>query len=254
MPDDLSHFIPRFRWGSVAPTMLGDRVRRGPGYQFYKIVPNDIMEFSAGGGIEELLEQDDIEGAKARFWAAADQLAKEGLDALIIGGAPVSANFGRPAILDIIAKMKQKHGIFTSSPLEAFVAAMHHLGLKSVAVGSRWGEEMNKRINAYLDHGGIKLAAITTRGQSVDIAHAMTFEGGLETALSVGREAGKAAPDADAILVPGGAAMSLHVVPMLEKEFGKPVMTNLTSEVWHVLVHPGVIPPVKGWGKLLSTP
>ena len=252
--DDLSHFMPRFRWGSVAPTSQGDRVRRGPGYQFYKIVPNDVMEFSGGGGIEELLEEGNAEGAKAKFHAAADLLAKEGLDALIIGGAPVSANFGRPVILDLIREVKEKHGIMATSPLEAFLAAMHHLGLKSVTVGSRWGDGMNQRIREYLDHGGIKLSAITTRGQSVDIAHAMTFEGGLDTALSVGREAGQTAPDADVILIPGGAAMSLHVVPMLEKEFGKPVMTNLTCEVWQVLVHSGVIPPVQGWGRLLATP
>ena len=48
--------------------------------------------------------------------------------------------------------------------------------------------------------------------------------------------------------------MSLHVIPTLEEEYGKPVLTNLNAEVWHNLVHPGVIQPVQGWGKLLATP
>jgi hypothetical protein len=46
--------------------------------------------------------------------------------------------------------------------------------------------------------------------------------------------------------------MSLHAIPAVEEEFGKPTFTNLTLEVWHNLIEPGVIAPVHGWGKLLA--
>jgi maleate cis-trans isomerase len=46
--------------------------------------------------------------------------------------------------------------------------------------------------------------------------------------------------------------MALHVIPAIEEEFGKPAFTNMSAEVWHDLVRPGIIPPVKGWGKLLA--
>ena len=252
--DDLSHFVPKFRWGNVTPTRVGDRMRVGPGYQFYKIVPNYVMEIAAGRGVEELLEEGNIEQAKANYWEAAEQLAREKVDVIIIGGAPVSANFGRPQIKALIQETKDKYGIPATSPLEAFLAAMQHLGLKTVAIGSRWGDELNKRLVQYLQEGGIQTATITTRSQTVEIAHRMSFQEGLEIALGVGREAARGAPGADAVLVPGGAAMSLHVIPILEKESGKPVMTNLSCEVWQVLVQPGVIPPVQGWGTLLAKP
>ena len=45
----------------------------------------------------------------------------------------------------------------------------------------------------------------------------MTLEEGLELALEVGREAARTWPEAEAISVPGGAAMSLHVIPALEE-------------------------------------
>lgn len=252
--DDLSHFVPKFRWGNVTPTRLGGRVRVGPGYQFYKIVPNYVMEVAAGEGLEEHLEAGEVDQAKANYWKAVEQLKNEKVDVVIIGGFPVSANFGRAAILDLIQGTKERYGLPATSPAEAFLASMKHLGLRTVAVGSRWVDELNKKLVQYLADGGIEVKAISSRAQTVDIAHRMTFEDGLDIALGVGREAAKAAPDADAILVPGGAAMSLHVVPMLEQEFGKPVLTNLTSEVWQVLVHPGVIPPATGWGKLLASP
>ncbi len=252
--DDLSHFVPKFRWGNVTPTQAGNRVRVGPGYQFYKLVPNYVMEVSAGRGLEEHLEAGNTQQAITNYWEAVDQLVKEKVDVVIIGGFPVSANFGRAQILSLIKDTKERYGLPATSPAEAFLASMQHLGLKTVAVGSRWIDELNKKLAQYLGDGGVDVKAISSRAQTVDIAHRMTFEDGLEIALGVGREAGRAAPDADAILVPGGAAMSLHVIPLLEQEFGKPVLTNLSSEVWQVLVHTGVIPPVKGWGRLLEQP
>ena len=30
----LDRIMPKFRWGNVVPTAMGNRVRRGPGYQF----------------------------------------------------------------------------------------------------------------------------------------------------------------------------------------------------------------------------
>ncbi|HEX6895317.1 MAG TPA: hypothetical protein VF146_08590, partial [Bryobacteraceae bacterium] len=93
---------------------------------------------------------------------------------------------------------------------------------------------------------------ITKRNQWASDAFAMTFEKGLETALEVGREAAQLTPDAQGISVPGGAAMCLHVIPAIEEEFGKPAFTNMSVEVWHNLVHPRIIPPVQGWGRLLA--
>jgi len=129
---------------------------------------------------------------------------------------------------------------------------MNHLGLTKLAVGSRWASELNEAIVRYLQAGGVEVVGITKRGQWAADAAAMSFEQGLQTALDVGREAAQLAPDAQAIFVPGGAAMALHVIPALEEEFGKPAFTNLSAEVWNNLLRPGVIAPVEGWGRLLA--
>ncbi|MGZ5718765.1 MAG: aspartate racemase/maleate isomerase family protein, partial [Burkholderiales bacterium] len=59
------------------------------------------------------------------------------------------------------------------------------------------------------------------------------------------------APDADGLLLPGGAWRSLAAVPTLEEDFGKPVVTNPIAQVWR-LISKGVAPPVRGWGRLLA--
>ena len=122
------------------------------------------------------------------------------------------------------------------------------------AVGSRWADELNARVKAYLEEGGLEVVGVTSRGQWAEQAFGMSFEQGLQTALDVGREAATLDPNVDAVWVAGGAAMALHIIPALEAEFGKPAFTNLSAEVWHGLVHTKVIDPVKDWGTLLATP
>jgi maleate cis-trans isomerase len=119
-------------------------------------------------------------------------------------------------------------------------------------VASRWADQLNNALANYLREAGIEVLGVTTRGQWAGQAFGMSFEEGLKTALEVGREAARLAPEADAVVAPGGAAMSLHVIPALEEEFGKPVLTNLNSEIWNALIRPGVIEPVQGWGRLVA--
>jgi maleate cis-trans isomerase len=61
------------------------------------------------------------------------------------------------------------------------------------------------------------------------------------------------APNAEGLLLPGGTWRALAAVPILEEDFEKPVFTNQGARTW-ALIHMGVAPPVKGWGRLMETP
>ena len=250
MDEAMQRLMPRFRFGAIDPHSRGG-LNRGPTYQFYRMVPTDVMVISTVLGLEDYTP-DKVEKAIANYWKCVDRLAREKVDVIILGGAPISAQLGRRRVLDLLRETKEKTGIRGDTPLEAVIAAMKHLGLTKLAVGSRWASELNEAIVRYLQAGGVEVVGITKRGQWAADAAAMSFEGGLQTALDVGREAARLAADAQAIFVPGGAAMALHVIPALEEEFGKPAFTNLSAEVWNNLVRPGVIAPVEGWGRLLA--
>ncbi len=166
---------------------------------------------------------------------------QEKVDVIVLGGVPISVRLGRPRLRELLAQTKAKTGVSTDAPLEALIAAMKHLGLKKVAIGSRWGDDVNAALIRYLREGDVEVAGMTKRNQEAADAAAMSFEEGLQTALEVGREAARLAPDAEAIFIPGAAAMSLHAIPAVEEEFGKPAFSNLSLEVWHNLIQPGVI-------------
>jgi len=250
MADPVKNFLPRFRYGVIHPRSHENR-QRGAGYQFYRLVPLDVMEFSAVLGIENYTLEA-VEKALGNYWNCVETLAKDKAQVIIFGGAPVSAVLGRQRVVDLLRQTTEKTRIPADAPLEALIAAMKRLGLKKLAVGSRWADKVNEAIVRYLEDGGIEVVAITKRNQWGAESAAMSLEEGLNMALEVGREAARSAPQAEAISVPGGAAMSLHVIPALEEEFGKPAFTNMSAEVWNDLVRPGIIAPVQGWGRLLA--
>ncbi len=121
-------------------------------------------------------------------------------------------------VLDLLRETKERTGISADAPLEALIAALNHLGLTKLAIGSRWAKPVNDAIKHYLEAGGIDVVGMTKRNQWASDSFAMTMEQGLEMALDVGR----------------------------------PAFTNMSPKVWDDLVRPGIIPPVQGWGRLLA--
>jgi maleate cis-trans isomerase len=250
MDSKIQRLLPRFRYGVINPRAPG-KVQRGLSYQFYRIVPPEVMEVATGLGLDDYAPEA-VETAVSNYWNCVDALVQEKVDVIVLGGVPISVRLGRPRLRDLLAQTEAKTRIPTDAPLEALIAAMQHLGLKKIVIGSRWGDDVNRAIFQYLQDGEVEVAGITKRNQSAADAAAMSFEEGLQTALDVGREAARLAPGADAVFIPGAAAMSLHAIPAVEEEFGKPAFSNLSLEVWHNLIRPEVIPPVHGWGKLLA--
>jgi maleate isomerase len=239
---------PKFRYGDIEPP--GGGVRKG-GYQFYRLVPMDVLDVTIGLGIKEYTPEG-VEEAMQNFWPCVEALANEKVDVIILGGVPVSSQLGRARVLDLAKQVKERTGIRMDAPIEAMIASLDHLGAKKISLGSRWADQLNGRLKEYLEEGGVQVTNVTSRNQWGKQAFAMSLEEGLQMALDVAREAAQASPEADAIVVPGGSAMSLHTIPAIEEEFGKPVLTNLNAEVWNNLVRPGVIEPIKGWGRLLA--
>ena len=147
----------------------------------------------------------------------------------------------------------RRTGIPADGTLESAVAAMNHLGVTRVSVGSRWADEVNDGLRAYLADGGIEVVDLFGRGYwSEDMRH-FGWEERLDLELEVAREAAEKSPTAEGVLLPGGVIAEHTIVP-IEEEYGKTVFTNNNTLVWNNLVRTGVIPPIQGWGKLLANP
>jgi arylmalonate decarboxylase len=237
----------RFIAGTVSP--IGPD--RHPNPQPQPLLPPDIRRISASIEIADYTPEGVNEAIGKRYWGCVDQLMKQGAQGITLAGFPICSQLTRPRVLEIMAETARKTGVTADSHGEAVVAALSHFGAKRIAVASRWSEQLNRALVAYLTHAGVEVLAITTAGQWAKQAFSMSIEEGIKLAFQLGREAMRRAPAAQALFLAGGAWRSLAAVPILEEDFNVPVITNPIAEVWR-LIAAGVAPPVAGWGRLLA--
>jgi maleate cis-trans isomerase len=169
------------------------------------------------------------------------------------GPYPIGSQLGRPRVLKIMEETEQKTGLPADSTMETVVDLFKHLGAKKIAIGSRWADQLNRAMVDYFAHAGISVAAITSEGQWAREAFAMSVERGIVLAMRLGRVAMRQAPDADALLLPGGTWLALAAVPLLEDEFDVPVLGGGVPSAWRYM-EMGLAPPVQGWGRVLADP
>lgn len=236
---------PRFIVGTVYPT---EKVRNPP--QVQPLLPPDIQQISASIEIQDYTEAGVNEGMQ-RYWRCVGALAHQGANSITLAGLPVASQLGRPRVLELIKETREKTHAIADAHGEAVIAALHHLGADRIAIASRWSEKLNGALVAYLNDAGIEVLAVTSAGQWAKQSFSMSIEEGVRLAFQLGREAMQRAPQAKALLLPGGAWRSLAVVPILEEDYGIPVITNRIAQTWR-LIAAGIAPPVEGWGRLLA--
>ena len=242
---------PRYRWGFIGPTEAGGAQQQRS--QPEPLLPPDVVEVSTGLGISDYTTEGVEEAIGGRYWKCVDELVAKKAQSLNLGGVPISSQLGRPRVLSLIGETQQKTGLPADSTNEAIIAALERLGVKRIAVASRWALQLNEALVGYFGRAGIEVASITSEGQWAREAFAMSVEKGIVLAFRLGREAMRKAPNAGALLLPGGTWRSLAAVPILEDDFDVPVITNGTATAWRIISQ-GIAPPVKGWGRLLENP
>jgi arylmalonate decarboxylase len=217
------------------------------------LLPPDIRRISASIEIPDYTQEGVNDAIEQRYWGCVDALMQQRANSIMLSGFPISSQLGRPRVLKLIEETARKTGVTADGQGEAVIAAMRHLGVSRVAIASRWSEQLNQALVAYLTHAGVEVLTVTSAGQWAKQAFSMSIDEGVKLAFQLGREAMRRAPTADVLLLPGGAWRSLAAVPILEEDFSVPVVTNPIAEVWR-LIAAGVAPPIKGWGRLLASP
>ena len=242
----------RYTHGEIGPT-AGTGEESVQRVQPERLLPPEVVQVGAGIGISDYTPEGVDEAINGRYWKCVDALVAKGAQATNLGGVPISSQLGRPRVLKLLEETQQKTGLPASSTNEAIIASLQRLGVSEIAVASRWATQLNQAVVDYFGHAGIKVLAITSEGQWAREAFAMSIEKGIVLAFRLGREAMRKAPNAGALVLPGGTWRSLAAVPILEDDFNVPVITNRTAIAWRIIKQ-GYAPPVEGWGRLLANP
>ena len=245
----MSVIAPWYQLGYVIPHLYTDL----DAYQFYRVAPEGMMLATTGLDLKDYTLAA-VETELPLLWQRFELLAKK-VDRLSLSGVPVASALGRAKMREILAEGEKRTGLVCDTDLEAHIATRQHFDATRIAVATRWPEPVNEALTRYLAEAGIEVIARRSRGRSLQENKVSSAAADYELALELGREAMRAAPEAQALLMPGGLWFAIHAVPILEAEFGRPVLLNILSTTRTALVQAGeriVKRPDPRWGKVLQ--
>jgi maleate cis-trans isomerase len=128
---------------------------------------------------------------------------------------------------------------------QAVRAALRHLGVTRLALGTPYPESISRQGRAYWEAAGFQIVGYHRLAGVADI-----YTESEERAAELARQAD--APEAQAVLISGTGLPTAGVLERLERELGKPVISSNQACLWRALRLAGVGEPVPGFGRLLS--
>ncbi len=233
----------RLKIGLVVP-FAADRVPdEGP------LMYPEVTFVAKGVGVRALTP----EGYSAAFDAivpAALELAKQGLDAIMVIGTSLTFYRGHAAHEALLQELREKTGLPVSTMSQAVVEGLRSVGGKRIAVATAYADEVNKRLADFLRASGFEVLALEGFGLT-------EFNGpaGRKTDADIIDLSAKAiagAGGADALLISCGGLRTLGVAEPLERAHGIPVVTSTQSSFWQALRLAGDSGHIPGRGRMLG--
>ena len=250
----MNPIAPWYQLGYIIPHRYTDL----DAYQFYRVAPEGMLLVTTGLNLAEYTLES-VESQMPAFYSALDLLAHKPVDRISLSGVPVAAALGRKRMLALLEDARSRTGLECDTDAEAHIATLKHLGVSKIAIASRWSEAVNNGLIAYLADAGIEVLTCKSRGRILSQNKSANPLADHELALELGREALREAPQAQALLMPGGLWFAIHAVATLEAEFGKPVLLNILSTTCSALrsyaQNTNVIPRKADpkWGMVLAS-
>lgn len=244
----VASLVPRYQFGYMLPVQIGEFIH----YNFYRVCPDecvllcppmDLRSFSPEG----------VETAIKGFWPVFDYLVSRGVERITQGGIPISARLGRKRTLALIEEGQRKTDAVVAADFEEAIDALREIGARKVAVAAKWEPSLMKNVAEYMGEAGVNVAGFVGEPHTASEVVGLSPEAGHAIALDLGRRGFAHTPDADALLLAGGAWQNLGAIIQLEQEFGRPVVTNPTASYWAAMKQIGLVPRRRGFGRLLDS-
>jgi maleate cis-trans isomerase len=148
-----------------------------------------------------------------------------------------------PALVD---RLQGLAGTRAFTAARAIIAALRHLGVRRLGLGTPYPEAISVAGRAYWQAAGFDVVAYHRLDDVANI-----YEETEARAYALGRAADSA--DAEAVLISGTGLHTAGIVERLEHDLGKPVVTSQGATLWQALRLMGIPDAVRGYGRLLGS-
>ncbi|MET9777792.1 decarboxylase [Streptomyces sp. NPDC006367] len=190
----------------------------------------DLVHTDIGEGAHRELDVLREMGSPQRLEEGTAGLRLAGADAVVWACTSGGFVHGWEGAQEQVTHLARTAGLPASSTSFGFVHAAREIGVRRVAVGATYPDDVARLFADFLAAAGLETVAVA--GSGVGTAAEVAAWTGAEV-LALARAADR--PEAEAVLLPDTALHTAAHIPLLEKELGKPVLTANQVTVWEGL-------------------
>ena len=228
------------RFGLLTPSSNTTQER-----EFAEVLPKTISLHTARLSFTNI-DADTMVSCIAELESESRKLADADVDIITLAATAPSVTYGRGYDRQLIDRMTQASGKPATTASTAFLEALAELGIRRIAIAAPWSLSVNNIVAAFFETNGYSVVHSEVMGL---VRNTELGRVDAETAYAFGRKADH--PDAEALIVPGGNWPTMTVVERLERDLGKPVLTNNCVSIWAGLRMINGYGRITGYGGLL---
>lgn len=232
----------RARIGYISPSVMELNA-----YDFYRIVPKGVGLIAVTCMVEGWKE-DAYQRALAQVEACARELGRRACDFVIHGGAPLVLSQGKGFETKLLAQLRELTGVSCTTSIVAAMDAFRDLSATRLAVVDPYPADLNAKLTAYLKEWGFEVASLVSLRTSFT-------ESSIASVADIYRAAKRAiqeAENAQAVFIPCANFPVVDVIEDIETDFGLPVISNITSQLYVGFKAIGMRERISGYGKLMQ--
>jgi maleate isomerase len=220
--------------------------------EFYMMAPEGVsIHFARLQGFQSSSMPGAAAGMEARTLAYLDELsgparALGAVEPSVVILAHTASSYAtgftdEPQLIEHLASLT---GTTAITAARAVLAAMQHLGVKKLALGTPYPEAISAQGKAFWEAAGFDIVGYH---QLEDVQN--IYAENEQRAYQLARQANT--PEADAVFLSGTGLPTVGVLETLEQDLKKPVISSNQASLWQALRLAGVCQAITGFGSLL---
>lgn len=212
------------------------------------------MRFIPRGVGVRALTPEGYESAFNGILPAAEYLARQGVDAIMVIGTSLTFYRGAEAHNRLLEQLRARTGLPVSTMSQALIDGLREVGADRVAVTTAYTDVVNRRLKELLEAAGVEVLSLECFNLlEFNAPHKITEAEiiSLSDTAVAKANAGKARP-AEAILISCGGLRTLGVAAPLEARHDIPVVSSATAAFWAAMRLVGESGRIDGYGRLFE--
>lgn len=222
--------------------------------ELYRMAPEGVtIHFARLQGFQAASTPGAAAGMEARTLAYLDELpgpaqALGSVSPLVVILAHTASSYAtgfanEPQLIDRLSSLT---GTTAITAARAVLAALQHLEVKKLALGTPYPEAISAKGRAFWEAAGFDIVGYRRLADVQNI-----YAESEQRAYQLARQANT--PEAEAVFLSGTGLPTVGVLEMLEQDLKKPVLSSNQASLWQALRLAGVRQAMAGFGSLLRT-